>query len=114
VAFLSIESLLEDLGVFSLREIHWVIVGGESGPGARPLDAAWVRSVRALCRGAQVPFFLKQWGGVRKKKHGRTLDGRIYDEYPEQVSEPMPTAGEGLELLETLAVSSKPCSYYHA
>ena len=100
VAFLSIEPLLEDLGAFSLKGIHWVIVGGESGPGARPLDAAWVRSIRALCRGARVPFFFKQWGGVRKKVNGRTLDGRIYDEFPEQMQVQMPAPNQRMELLE--------------
>jgi protein gp37 len=103
VAFLSIEPLLEDLGVFSLRGIHWVIVGGESGPGARPLDAVWVRSIRARCRGARVPFFFKQWGGVRKKKYGRTLDGHIYDEFPEQAETQVPRSNERMELLEYLA-----------
>ena len=104
VAFLSIEPLLEDLGTFSLKSIHWVIVGGESGPGARPLEAEWVRSVRALCRRAEVPFFFKQWGGVRKKKHGRTLDGRVYDEYPEQAARPVASPDERLGLLEWLRV----------
>jgi len=67
VAFLSIEPLLEDLGKFDLRGIQWVIVGGESGPGARPMQAEWVRSIRDLCIKADVAFFFKQWGGVRKK-----------------------------------------------
>jgi protein gp37 len=83
VAFLSIEPLIEELGTFDLAKIHWVIVGGESGPGARPIRAEWVRSIRALCRAAKVPFFFKQWGGVRKARAGRELDGRIYDEFPE-------------------------------
>jgi protein gp37 len=85
VRFLSIEPLLEDLGQINLDGIHWVIVGGESGPGARRMDEAWVLSIRDQCRQARVPFFFKQWGGVRKKEAGRTLDGRTYDE--------MPTAG---------------------
>lgn len=80
--FLSIEPLLEDLGEIDLRSIDWVIVGGESGPGARPMKREWVVSVRDQCSLAGVPFFFKQWGGVRKKKQGRLLDGHTYDEYP--------------------------------
>ncbi len=83
VRFLSIEPLLEDLGELDLRGIHWVIVGGESGPGARPMEAEWVRSIRDQCEAAGVPFFFKQWGGVLKKKTGRILDGRTYDGFPE-------------------------------
>jgi protein gp37 len=86
VRFLSIEPLLEDLGEISLAGIHWVIVGGESGPGARGLDASWVRNVRRDCRKFGVPFFFKQWGGVQKGKAGRLLDGRTYDEYPQIVA----------------------------
>lgn len=80
--FLSIEPLLEHLGRLSLREIHWVIVGGESGVGARPLDASWVTSIRDQCRLQGIPFFFKQWGGIRKSETGRMLDGRTYDEFP--------------------------------
>jgi protein gp37 len=82
VRFLSIEPLLEDLGEVDLRGIDWVIVGGESGPGARPMDEAWVLSIRDQCRAARVPFFFKQWGGVQKSRKGRDLEGRSYDEYP--------------------------------
>jgi protein gp37 len=82
VRFLSIEPLLEDLGEIDLRGIHWVIVGGESGNGARPLNPAWVLSIRRQCRVAGVPFFFKQWGGVRKSENGRMLEGRTYDEMP--------------------------------
>lgn len=82
VRFLSIEPLLEDLGKFNLDGIHWVIVGGESGPGARLIAPEWVRSIRDQCQDAGVPFFFKQWGGTRKKKAGRILDGRTYDELP--------------------------------
>ena len=82
VKFLSIEPLLEDLGELNLSGIHWVIVGGESGAGARPIDPSWVRRIRRQCRAFGVPFFFKQWGGVRKSKSGRLLDGRTYDEYP--------------------------------
>jgi protein gp37 len=82
VRFLSIEPLLEDVGMFDLAGIHWVIVGGESGSGARPMHADWVRSIRDQCTAAGIPFFFKQWGGVRKSKAGRELDGRTHDEQP--------------------------------
>jgi protein gp37 len=82
VKFLSIEPLLEDLGTLDLRSIDWAIVGGESGPKARPIRANWVRSVRDQCDQANVPFFFKQWGGVQKSKTGRHLDGRTYSEFP--------------------------------
>jgi len=82
VRFLSIEPLLEDLGSVPLKGIDWVIVGGESGPGARPMSADWVRSIRDLCKRAGVAFFFKQWGGVRKSETGRLLDGKTHDEYP--------------------------------
>lgn len=83
VRFLSVEPLLEDLGTLDLDGIAWVIVGGESGAGARPMAEEWVRSIRDQCRSAGVHFFFKQWGGVRKKQSGRELDGRTYDEIPE-------------------------------
>jgi protein gp37 len=82
VRFLSVEPLLEDLGSLDLQGIHWVIVGGESGPGARYLSPKWVRSVRRQCRDQKIKFFFKQWGGVQKKKNGRILDGRTYNEFP--------------------------------
>lgn len=82
VRFLSIEPLLEDLGRIDFSGISWVIVGGESGPGARPMKPEWVRSLRDQCQSAHVPFFFKQWGGTRKKLNGRTLDGRTHDEFP--------------------------------
>ncbi|MGA7906923.1 MAG: phage Gp37/Gp68 family protein [Candidatus Sulfotelmatobacter sp.] len=90
VRFLSVEPLLEDLGAFNLAGISWAIVGGESGPGARPMRAEWVLSIRDQCQDASVPFFFKQWGGVRKKRNGRTLEGRTYDEYPPRVTTPIP------------------------
>jgi protein gp37 len=80
--FLSIEPLLEDLGALNLSGIHWVIVGGESGPKARAMNRSWVTSVRRQCRKYGVPFFFKQWGGVHKSKTGRELDGRTYNEMP--------------------------------
>ena len=85
VRFLSIEPLLEDLGIVDLTDIHWVIVGGESGHGARPMNQKWVVSIRNQCRAAAVPFFFKQWGGVHKAQSGRTLRGRTYDQFPKIV-----------------------------
>ena len=66
-----------------LEGIHWVVVGGESGPGARPMDPKWATDIRDQCMKARVPFFFKQWGGVNKKKAGRLLEGRTWDEMPE-------------------------------
>jgi len=88
VRFLSIEPLLEDLGEINLEGIHWVIVGGESGHGARPMRKEWVLSIRDQCGRAQVPFFFKQWGGVQKSKAGRELDGKTYDELPRRAEIP--------------------------
>jgi protein gp37 len=82
VKFLSLEPLLGPLPGLDLRGIDWVIVGGESGPGARPMDPAWVTDLRDQCRRARVAFFFKQWGGTNKKKTGRELDGRTWDEMP--------------------------------
>ncbi len=82
VKFLSLEPLLGPLPNLDLREIDWVIVGGESGPGARPMKAEWVKEIRNRCLAARIPFFFKQWGGVRKKKNGRELEGRTWDEMP--------------------------------
>lgn len=88
--FLSIEPLLEDIGRIDLNGIQWVIVGGESGPRARPLKAEWVRDIRKQCKRARVKFFFKQWGGVKKNKTGRHLDGRTYDEIPVRLTAPVP------------------------
>src|SRR5262249_35067293 len=88
----SVEPLLEDLGTLDLAGIGWVILGGESGPGARPIQADWVRSIRDQCACAGVPFFFKQWGGVRKKAAGRELDGRTHDEIPERQGDHRPPA----------------------
>ena len=82
VRFLSLEPLLGPLPGLDLRGINWVIVGGESGPGARPLQERWVLDIRDQCRESQVPFFFKQWGGVRKKRAGRLLEGRTWDAMP--------------------------------
>ena len=102
VRFLSVEPLLEHLGPMNLKGINWVIVGGESGPGARLMEAAWVRSVRAQCRAAKVAFFFKQWGGVRKSTTGRSLDGRTYSEFPERVQIEAPALDIRREKLERL------------
>jgi len=85
VKFLSVEPLLAPLGIVDLGGIDWVIVGGESGPGARPMNHEWVSSIRDQCQQAGVAFFFKQWGGVQKKKTGRSLDGRTWDEMPAQL-----------------------------
>jgi len=85
VRFLSIEPLLESLGRISLKGIHWVIVGGESGPGARAMNEAWVQGIKGQCEAVNVPFFFKQWGGVNKKKAGRLLAGRTWEEMPATV-----------------------------
>lgn len=85
VRFLSVEPLLEHLGRLTLDGINWVIVGGESGPGARSMKKEWATSVRDQCRQNRVPFFFKQWGGTRKKVAGRNLEGRTYDEFPQRV-----------------------------
>lgn len=82
VRFLSVEPLLEDIGHINLKDIHWVIVGGESGNGARGMAESWVKSIRDQCSRANVAFFFKQWGGVRKHRTGRLLEGQQYDELP--------------------------------
>lgn len=85
--FLSCEPLLGPLPRLALSDIHWVIVGGESGPGARPMDEHWVQQIKNRCVMRGVPFFFKQWGGVNKKKTGRVLDGRTWDEMPANVGD---------------------------
>lgn len=84
IRFLSCEPLLGPLDNLPLTGIHWAIVGGESGPGARPMKEEWVQSIRAQCEEQNVAFFFKQWGGVRKHRTGRILNNRTYDEYPVQ------------------------------
>jgi len=107
VRFLSIEPLLEDLGRVNLDGIGWVIVGGESGPGARSMKKEWVLSVRDECRRAGIPFFFKQWGGVRKSTTGRTLDGRTYDEFPRRVHHPILPAEDCIELASKIEAAFK-------
>ncbi len=82
VKFVSIEPLIGSIDEISLTGIDWVIVGGESGPGARPMKKEWVQKIRDDCKVNSIPFFFKQWGGVNKKKNGRTLDGKIWNEMP--------------------------------
>ncbi len=82
IKFISIEPLLGPIPNLDLEGIDWVIVGGESGAGARPMEAEWVLDIRDQCQKAEVPFFFKQWGGVNKKKAGRELEGRTWDEMP--------------------------------
>jgi protein gp37 len=86
VRFLSLEPLLGPLPRLPLDGMHWVIVGGESGPGARPMEQKWVLQILDQCRAREVPFFFKQWGGVDKKKSGRRLNGRFWDEMPGTMS----------------------------
>jgi len=106
VAFLSIEPLLEDIGRFNLEGIDWVIVGGESGPGARLLDPAWVNRIQKLCKKQRTAFFFKQWGGVQKSKTGRLLNGRTYDEMPERIVGVMPPRKTRLAMAEHLVPES--------
>ena len=86
IKFLSVEPLLGPIQKMNLKEISWVIVGGEFGPGARPLEKEWVTSIRDQCLKTKVPFFFKQWGGVQKKKAGRLLEGKTWDQMPVNVS----------------------------
>ncbi len=107
VRFLSVEPLLEDVGKLDLVGISWVIVGGESGPGARPMKKEWAVSLRDQCRRARVPFFFKQWGGVRKAAWGRRLDGRTYDEFPRRVHNPVLAPDECLSLAANMEAAFK-------
>jgi protein gp37 len=97
IRFLSIEPLLEDLGDFNLSGIDWAIVGGESGPGARTMEKAWVERVQLLCKKHKVDFFFKQWGGVQKSKTGRLLNGRTYDDMPKRIVASIPIRKGRLE-----------------
>lgn len=109
VRFLSIEPLLEELGEFDLSGISWVIVGGESGPGARPMRKEWVISIRDQCRAANIPFFFKQWGGVRKVRNGRKLDGRTHDEYPARRIASVPDRITCLSIAESIKSVAENC-----
>jgi protein gp37 len=112
VRFLSVEPLLEDLGRVDLSDLSWVIVGGESGPGARSMKKEWVISIREQCRRAGVAFFFKQWGGVRKSAAGRRLEGKTHDEYPLREQNPVLPDGERLACVaavESLHGNSDGC-----
>jgi len=87
IKFLSLEPLLGPLPQLHLEGINWVIVGGESGPGARLMDSSWVTDIRDQCQNKRIPFFFKQWGGMNKKKAGRNLEGRTWDEMPKLKAE---------------------------
>jgi len=102
VRFLSVEPLLEDLGEINLEGIQWVIVGGESGPGARPMNPDWVNSLMEQCNRSDVPFFFKQWGGVRKKQAGRELNGRTFDEFPQFRRSEFPPKTKRMEILQSV------------
>jgi protein gp37 len=96
VRFLSIEPLLEDLGSLDLSGIHWAIVGGESGRGARTMHPEWVENIYRVCTAQNVIFFFKQWGGVHKSKTGRKLHGRSYDDMPPRIVAPIPSRKDRL------------------
>jgi len=86
IKFLSLEPLLGPIQDINLENIDWVIVGGESGPKARPINREWVIDIKEQCKISKVPFFFKQWGGVNKKKAGRLLDGKTWDELPRKIA----------------------------
>jgi protein gp37 len=112
IRFLSVEPLLEDLGEIGLEGIDWMIVGGESGAGARPMKKEWVLRLRDECKQSRVAFFFKQWGGVRKAAAGRRLDGRTYDEFPRRVSHPVMSPGDCALAARELAGFSLSRSVY--
>jgi protein gp37 len=111
VRFLSIEPLLEDLGEIDLDGIHWVIVGGESGAGARPMPKEWVISIRDQCTQAHVPFFFKQWGGIRKSKAGRELEGRTYDDVPPRVRFRVPVESRRMAAIAEVERNYGPANF---
>ena len=94
VRFLSVEPLLGPIRRLPVSKIHWVIVGGESGPGAREMKPEWVQQIRDRCQRYEVPFFFKQWGGVKKSQTGRILDGRTWDEYPSHFADERTRSGK--------------------
>ncbi|MCP4245565.1 MAG: phage Gp37/Gp68 family protein, partial [bacterium] len=99
VRFLSVEPLLGPIPRLPLSGIDWVIVGGESGPGARPMKSAWVTQIRDRCRARGVSFFFKQWGGTNKKRNGRTLEGRTWDEMPQTTLRKQQNAAQSRQVL---------------
>jgi protein gp37 len=100
VGFLSVEPLLEDIGLLNLDQVKWVIVGGESGPGAREMELSWVVDIQRQCEKSKVPFFFKQWGGVRKSVAGRELNGRTYDQIPDVIPRSVPSLKARNELIK--------------
>jgi protein gp37 len=100
VRFLSIEPILEDLGPIDLTGIHWAIVGGESGPGARPMQPSWVKAIKRQCDEQGTLFFFKQWGGAQKAKAGRHLNGKTYDAMPDRAVNPPPQRATREQLIE--------------
>jgi protein gp37 len=113
VKFLSIEPLLGRLRKLNLRGIDWVIVGGESGPGARGMEKEWVTEIRDQCLDAGVSFFFKQWGGVRKSQAGRMLDGQTYDQFPQRVTLPIMDKKKRLAVMSEM-VDSLPFAHSRA
>ncbi len=112
--FLSIEPLLEDLGEIRLDGIRWVIVGGESGHGARPMNQEWVIRIREQCEAAGVDFFFKQWGGERKSAAGRELQGRTYDAMPDRTRRAVPSQRERMGMIDTVRAWGVPDQPEHA
>jgi protein gp37 len=115
VRFLSVEPLLAPIPSLPLDGIDWVIVGGESGPGSRPMAGDWVREIRDRCLSQRVPFFFKQWGGVWKTRTGRLLDGRTWDELPEPVLRQGAQERDGPASMEPVQIplelfASQPCT----
>jgi protein gp37 len=106
IRFLSVEPLLEDLGVVDLSGVAWMIVGGESGHGARAMKEEWVTSLLEQSRKANVHFFFKQWGGVQKSKRGRSLLGTTFDEMPARSWRPIPTRAERLSMIASLGLET--------
>lgn len=104
--FLSVEPLLEDLGAIDFTGIDWIIVGGESGPRARGMPAEWVRPIRDHCVACGIPFFFKQWGGVRKHTTGRLLDGRSWDEFPPRQTVPIPSLAYRRNMIANLSIKN--------
>ena len=100
--FLSVEPPLEDLRQIDLSSIEWVIVGGESGPHAHPMEQSWVQSIREQCEASDFSFFFKQWGGFNKKKNGRAMNGRTYDEWPKYSPNPVPAKNTRQEIVRNL------------
>jgi protein gp37 len=113
IRFLSIEPLLEDLGRIDLTGIDWVIVGGESGWGARPMNSEWVINIRDQCQTDNVSFFFKQWGGAQKSRHGRHLEGRTYDDMPQRNARQAPPRSHRMATIDRLSSESWFATFPH-